>query len=287
VVRGLRILLLAGVLLVPSAVAGAALSSKPLVPRGDYLAANEKGRFLVLSPHGKVLRRFPRISPHVQSLDLAPDRRSAYVSVYVVDQPPELYEVSFPAGSKNLIANGINPVVSPDGTKLAYVRVESQNDIRYRTALVIRDLQTAGQRVIPLAPVDALGTPPDNVINWSPDGESVALFAGQNIRVVNVATATSVQTEPSVGNDFDHSPVFLDRHRLVVLANCCIGTQQLVAVDLGSGARSQFARIGAPDEQVRRLKGGALLVVTALQRLVTVRQGRVHKIAKGIVAASP
>jgi hypothetical protein len=74
VARGLRTLLLAGVLLVPSAVAGAAPSNKPLVPRGDYLAANQKGRFLVLSPRGKMLRRFPRISPHVQSRDLAPDR---------------------------------------------------------------------------------------------------------------------------------------------------------------------------------------------------------------------
>ena len=88
--RGLRVLLLAGVPLVPSAVAGAASSNKPLVARGHYLAANEQGRFLVLSPRGKVLRRFPRISPALQSLELAPDRRSAFVAVYRVDQPPQL-----------------------------------------------------------------------------------------------------------------------------------------------------------------------------------------------------
>jgi hypothetical protein len=94
------------------------------------------------------------------------------------------------------------------------------------------------------------------VINWSPDGRSIALSDGAVVRVVHVSTATTVDSEPSIPGGRGFAPVFLDRHTIVVLANCCIGRQNLVAVDLRSGSRKLFAHLASPDENVRRLKRG-------------------------------
>jgi hypothetical protein len=49
--------LIAGVFLAASAFAATVSSTQPFVPKGAYLAADQSGRLLVLSPRGKLLRR--------------------------------------------------------------------------------------------------------------------------------------------------------------------------------------------------------------------------------------
>lgn len=282
-----RALLLAMVALAATSIAGASTSANPLVPQGAYLVATESGHLIVLSQRGKVLRRVPRFaSSYVQALEIAPDRRHAYVSVYATDQPVHLYKVALSTGKRVRLANATNPSLSPDRTQLAYVTIELRGDIKYRTDLVVRNLRTGQVRSIPLPERAPLGTPPDNVINWSPDGQYVALFDGLVIRIVDVATAKTVDQETEIPGRTGLAPVFLNPHTLVVLANCCIGRQRLVAVDLGSGARKPFARLSSPVENERRLRSGRILVVTSLHRLVRIAPGDAHIIAARISAAT-
>jgi hypothetical protein len=281
----MRALLLAIIVLAAPSIAGA--ESRPLVPVGAYLVADQSRHLLVLNQRGKLLRRVPRFASYVQALEIAPDRRHAFVTVYAREQPPRLYQVALGTGRRIRLASAISPSLSPDRTQLAYVTVEQREDVEYRTGLVIRSLRTGQARVIALPARAPLGTPPENVINWSPNGRYLALFDGTVIRVVDVVTATTVESQPGIPGGTGLAPVFLNQRTLIVLANCCIGRQQLVAVDLRSGARTAFAQVRSPVENVRRLNSGALLVVTALHRLLRLAPGRARVIAPGIVAATP
>jgi hypothetical protein len=271
---------------VVSGASSARTTSQTVVPDSAYLVADESGHLLVLSTSGKLIRRVPRFIAQVQALELAPDRRNAYVSIYVREQPPRLYEVDLETGKRAGLANAISPSFSPDGRRLAYVTVELRQDIKYRTRLVIRSLRTGSARIVRLPSQTPLGTPPELVINWSPDARRIAVFDGSVIRLVDVATATTVESQPSIPGGRGLAPVFLDRQTLVVLTNCCIGRQHLIAIDLRSGARTPFAEIDSPIENVRRVNSQTVLVVTALHRLVRVAPGRARVLGKRILAAS-
>src|SRR4029453_14863085 len=173
-------------------------SAGSLVAPGDVLAGKRSGRLLVLKRTGKLVRRVPRFSaPAMQGVELAPDRRHAFVSVRRSEQPARLYEVNLATGGKRQIANAISPALSPHRTRLAYVSTEFRVDITYRTALVVRELSTGQTRSIPLGPDVPYGTPPELVINWAPDGQHVAIYDGSRVRLVDVATATHVASKPS------------------------------------------------------------------------------------------
>jgi hypothetical protein len=137
------------------------------------------------------------------------------------------------------------------------------------------------------------GTPPELVMNWSSDRRTIALFDGSTITLVDVATAATLSSQPALpgytpvlGRTPPLAPVFRNASTLVVLVGCCIGRQQLVAVDLHSGARRRFARLSSPPETIRRLDGQRLLAVTAQNELVSVSRGRTRVLARGIVAAA-
>jgi hypothetical protein len=223
---------------------------------------------------------------HAQALEISPDRRHAYVSIYAREQPPRLYQVDLETGKRARLTNAISPSLSPDGTRLAYVTVELRQDTKYRTRLVIRNFRTGSARIVRLPSQAPLGTPPELVINWSPDARYVAVFDGSVIRLVDVATATTVESQPPIPGGTGLAPVFLDRQTLVVLTNCCIGRQHLTAIDLRTGAQTPFAETDSPIENTRRLNPQTILVVTGLHRLVRVAPGRARVLAKRIVAAA-
>jgi len=276
---------------------GTQSAARPLVPRGDLLVGDHRGRLLVLNRTGKLVRRLPRarLVRTPQAIELAPDRRHAFISVHMSEQPARLYDVDLATGAKRLIANAISPALSPQRTQLAYVTIARRpnSEIIDRTALVIRNLRTGHTRSIPFAPNVPLGTPPELIINWSPDGTTIAVFDGRAIRLVDVASATTLPSQPLLPGDTPTpgrtsllAPVFLNGGTLIVLAGCCIGPQQLVAVDLSSGGRESFAKLSSPPENLKRLKPGLLLTVTALNELVIVSRGHSRVIARGIVAAA-
>jgi hypothetical protein len=276
------------------------------VQAGELLVAAESGRLLVLDPAGHTLWRVPGSvgTPlhSVQAVELSPDRRGAFVSVYSGGEDARLYLVDLTTGNKRPIANAVTPTLSPDRRTLAYISITtSRSDLVFENALVVRNLRTSRTRSIPLPAGLAVGTPPAFVINWSPDGRRIAIFDGRHIRFVDVARAREVESQPalpgkgepvrvdgmSVGRAALETPVYVGAHSVVVLANCCVGQQHLIEIDLRSGARTHFATLPAPDEQIRRLHAATLLVVTAAAELATVSHGRVHALASGITAAAP
>jgi hypothetical protein len=268
--------------------AGTAATPPRGVPRGGFLVADRLGRLVVLDARGKPLRRLgkPLVQSSVQGLELAADRRHAFESVYRSDHPTRLYRVDLATGRRQLVDKGIGPALSPDKTRLAYVSTAVRNEIIYRTALVVRGLRGGPVRTIPLGPDVPVGTPPELVINWSPDGRKIAVFDGSLVRLVDVANAQDVPSQPAIPGEPALAPVFLDGYTLVVLADCCIGHQHLVAVDLRSGARTAFARLSSPAETIRRLKPGLLLVTTALNELALVSRGHVRVLTRGVTAAA-
>src|SRR5207247_10247902 len=134
-----------------------------------------------------------------------------------------------------------------------------------------------------LGPPPPLGTPPELVISWSTDDKLVALFDGKQIRLVTVATARTIGSQPPAqgtvptagGATGSLAPVFVDTRKLVVLDNCCIGDQRLVAIDLASGSRRLFATLAAPPESLARIEPGVLLVVTAARQLLVLTKGHI------------
>jgi hypothetical protein len=160
-------------------------------------------------------------------------------------------------------------------------------------------------------------------VNWSPDGRRVAVFDGTRIRLVDVATAQNLGSQPGVPGDKPNhpiaarvyppdpsagkpttvptvtlqrppaptratslAPVFLDATTLVAVYDCCIGYSHLVAFDLRTGRRTMFAELYGPPENISRIGGERLLVVTAAHQLVTATRGDTRVVAKGITAAA-
>jgi hypothetical protein len=256
------------------------------VPAGAVLVSDVTGHVSIVDSRGKVVRRLQwRFTRQVQDLELAANRRTAFASLYRNERPAELFQVNLTTGRKRKLADGISPALSPDKSRLAYVTVEQPSDIKYRTALVIRNLRTGALRVVRFGQNVTTDTPPGEVINWSPDGRTVALYDGSRIRLVDVAHAVDVPSQPAL-EVAGSAPAFLDGKKLVILTGCCIGPQRLVAVDLRTGDSTPFATLASPVEQVRRIRAGSLLVVSALHVLSVVTRGHVRVLAQRIVAAA-
>jgi hypothetical protein len=129
--------------------AGQATTPAPVpLPPGDYVVSTSQSRsLLVLSPTGRQVGTVPQaVGPYgAQGIALSADRRSAYVSMRMGDtQAPNLYQVDLATGAKHVVASGLNPAVSPDGTKLAYLVtvLAPAGDSYVVTGLAILDLRT-------------------------------------------------------------------------------------------------------------------------------------------------
>ena len=263
------------------------------MPREAVLGETFRGHLLVLSLSGRVLERVPgrdQRPPPWASMELAPDRRHAFVSNPEAE-PASLYELDLRDGRKRIIAHGISPTLSPDRRTLAYLKEGPVKGIEEATALVLRDLRTNAEHSIPLIPPRPAGTPPEQILNWSPDGRLIALVTqSEGIALVDPATTTSIATSDtnsgSQASIAGLAPVFSDANTLVALANCCIGRQRLVTIDTRSGTASPFARLSSPPVYLRRLSPGKLLVVTTIGELAVVSSGHTHVFATGIWAAA-
>ena len=266
-----------------------------IVPQASLLVTDLTGRMFVMSRSGQVLRRIPgSLGPAVQALELSPDRRHAYASTYLRNGGLRLYDLDLATGHKRaLVRAAFGPALNPAQTQLAYVTISFASGIPFARALVVRDLRTQQVHSIPLAQRVVVGTPPELIINWSPDGRRIAIFDGHRIRLVDVATAPNVHSQPAVPEPPDRSgqppfyaPVYLDAHHVVVDTNCCIHDQHLAAINVLSGARRAFATLSSPPQNLLRLRSGELLVEDALSELAIVTRGHVHVIANHIAAAA-
>jgi WD40-like Beta Propeller Repeat len=185
------------------------------VPKGDFLVCKGKGHLFVMSPKGTtvgtVLATTGLYCP--AGLALSADRRSAYCSVLTGDErPPALQKIDLATGAKQEIASGLDPALSPDGAKLAFIATaESPNGGYYTpTGLAILDLASGASRLL-APPPPAAGSHkvswPAGPLNWSPDGTKIAVFAGDQIRIVDVATAQDLASQPTIPGDVPNHPI--------------------------------------------------------------------------------
>src|SRR4051812_386695 len=178
-------------LLLGGAPASAARAPVP-VPSGDFLVCEGAGHLSVLSPAGRFLGAVPGTTgPYCATgLALSTDRRSAYFSILRGDDaPPALERVDLATGATTELASGLDPALSPDGTKLAFIATaEAANGGYYTpTGLGILDLASAASRIF-AAPTPTPSSRflwPDGPLNWPPDGTKIAVFAGDQIRIVD------------------------------------------------------------------------------------------------------
>jgi hypothetical protein len=185
------------------------------VPAGDFLVCKGNGHLFVMSPRGKIVGTIPGTTgAHcANGLALSADRRSAFFAILTGDEtPPALDQIDLATGAKHEIASGLDPAVSPDGTKLAFIATaESPNGGYYTpTGLEILDLGSGTSRKL-TQPVPPPGSHKlywlTGPLNWSPDGDKIAVFAGDQIRIVDVATAQDIASQPAVPGDVPNHPV--------------------------------------------------------------------------------
>jgi len=264
--------------------AGALAAPAPVVPRGQFLVSNRDGQLLVVDGSGHVRRKLPFARQGCCQVELAADRRHAFVSVRRAEVPV-LLEVDLASGRARRLAAGGSPALSPDGRRLAYYAVSFENDILYRTGLVIRDLATGRSHLIRFAEPAVWGNPPEVLINWSPDGQKLALVGwdrryGGQLYVVDVDHARTIDSQPSLGHLL--APVFLDGRTVLTLANYCIGShQQMVEVAVGDGVRKAFATLPEPPESLRRIAPGTFVATTPDGFLLRFSKGRVRRLGTG------
>jgi hypothetical protein len=270
-----------------AALAGVAATRAPapVVAPGQLLVSDLDGQLVVVDSAGHVRRKPAFVRSGCCQVELAADRRHAFVSVRR-GETRTLLEVDLSTGSAVYIAAGGSPALSPDGRRLAYFALRLYNgDILYRTALVVRDLATGHLRSIRFAEPAAWGTPPDVLINWSPDGRRIALVGfdrrhGPDLYVVDVAHARTVESQPNLGRMT--APVFLDDETLLALSNCCTGThQQIVARTLVHGAQTPFATLPEPPESLRRIAPGTFVATTPDGFLLRFTKGHVVRLGTG------
>src|SRR4051812_38947416 len=90
-------------------------AKRPLVAAGDVLVARRSSRRLsVLHRNGRLVRRVPGFvaGKGTEGIELAPDRRHAFVSVF--GDPERLYEVDLATGARRRVADATSPALSPD-----------------------------------------------------------------------------------------------------------------------------------------------------------------------------
>jgi len=266
--------------------AGTAIAKVPVVPPGQLLVSDRDGRLLVVDGAGRVQRRLTYIRTGCcpGQVELSADRRHAFVSVSR-NERFSLLEVDLVTGKAIRIAAGGSAALSPDGRRLAYYAISTDNGIPFRTAVVVRDLASGRSHAIRFAEPAVWGNPPDVLINWSPDGRKLAVVGlsrrhGGQLHIVDVDHAHTIESQPNLGHLL--APVFLDPRTIVALANCCRGThQEMVAVSLGSGAHQPFATLPEPPESLRRVGSGTFVATTPDGFLLRFSQGHVRRLGRG------
>jgi hypothetical protein len=117
------------------------------------------------------------------------------------------------------------------------------------------------------------------------------LLTPRETRLVEVATARSVESQPAVLPSrrtvtAPSAPAFLRAGTLVFDGDCCIGAQTLATAEVGSARHAAFATLSSPPVAIGPWKPGRLLVVTALRELALVSAGHTDAVARRIQAAA-
>lgn len=236
----------------------------------------------------------------------------------------EIESVPMDGGSTSVVATGMDPAVSPDGSELAYARqpdlsqpqcatTGQQQSAASQIELVVRKLSTGQETTYPMSP-QALssGLPmPIDHLSWAPDGQRIAVSIpavqdneGWQLVVLDTTTASyyvgpgtsQVPIPESLPDSYYREGVFEPDGNLFVNRVCCAGTPPrrvsslLLNVDPSTGAELSEIAIGFTDVDHTSLDvdgSGRWILYLSGQNLLVSHDGmRPTTLASGFVAAT-
>jgi WD40-like Beta Propeller Repeat len=182
--------------------------------RPDIIAVTNQGMLVVLDPLTGIARKIlVRGGVLPGAVSVSPGGRTVY---FATRHGCEGTIESVPAagGRVSVIAPGALPAVSPDGTRVAFVRMPGCGHPGSAAAspeVVVRDLAGGGEIVLPAAPHPASADAVPQ-LSWSPDGRrllvAVGLSKGNGSWVLaQVDPATARYYLPSAGSGASAVPV--------------------------------------------------------------------------------
>lgn len=221
--------------------------------RPGIVAVTGKGALVVLSPvTGEATRILVSSGVVGDAISVSPGGRTVYFAVRN-GCADEIDAVPVTGGHPTVITTGVLPAVSPDGTKLAFVRepfgggpTPSQYlkgcDAHVTGAdfkVVIRDLSSGSETAYPAPPGVTTAMPfPVSRVSWAPDGTRLLVSVGPaqdnegwQLAVMDPATsryylpssAGVPLTGPDAAKSYYREGVFLPDGTMFVNRVCCAG----------------------------------------------------------------
>ena len=223
-------------------VTGRGPSAPPSGPGGagrpGIVAVTDRGALVVLDPLTGIARKIlVRGDVLPGTVSVSPDGRTVYFAAGhgctgMIESVPTA------GGRVSVIAPGVRPAVSPDGTRLAFVRTPCRPSATVASPeVVVRDLAGGGETVLPAASrPSSAGMVAE--LSWSPDGRRLLVSASRSngywvLAQVDLAAAryylpsagsggSAVPvTGPDAGHSYYRGGVFLPGGDLFVDRVCC------------------------------------------------------------------
>jgi len=184
------------------------------------VAARRDGAVQLVSSRGAVLRTLVARGTGIArwgepvSLSVSEATDAVYVGYQVFSATrysARIERVPLDGGTPVFVAQGADPAVSPDGTKLAYVQ-ESAGRCRgsggcppftLDQPVIVRDLVTGSQHRVPAAVTTGA-----SALSWSPDDVHLAISDGNGFWVSDTSTAASATNPVAVFPPANASPPY-------------------------------------------------------------------------------
>jgi WD40-like Beta Propeller Repeat len=220
--------------------------------------------------------------------------------------------VPLAGGAPKVVTTGVLPSVSPDGTRLAFVREQvsgGPSAVQYGcsgasaggTVVVVRDLASGVEKAYP-----AVGGPaPVSHLSWAPSGGAILVSAGPaqgntgwRLSVLNPATSAAANVPvtglPDAAKSYYREGVYLPDGSLFVGRLCCTGvpvkvTSTLLQEISGSGRLIRQVAVGYNDRDHTSLaasSGGLLLYLSGHDLFLSAGEGPANKLTSGLIAAA-
>lgn len=293
---------------------GAAASSQAgSLPQ--IVAVTTGGAVVVLNPVTGIATRVlvPRVDAIGDEVSVSPSGATVYFAVKR-DCVDYVESVPLTGGAPTVVSTGVLPSVSPDGTKLAFVREPvsgGPSTVRYGCSgtgessasqfqVVVRDLASGTEKVYP-APAGKAAPSPVSHLSWSPSGSTILVSAGpagQNtgwfLSVLNAATSVPVTGQPDAAESYYREGVYLPDGNLFVDRVCCTGipgsvTSTLLQEVSVSGRLIRKVATGFSDRDHTSLdasSGGLLLYLSGHDLYLHEGTGPAYKLTSGLIAAT-